>query len=247
VSNVIDCASLEKEKILGVGIGIPGLLTEDNQTCFYGEILKFTGITCAEFSQYIPLRTALYNDASAAGFGEFWIREKPGSAFYISLSNNVGGTVIIDNRILTGARYHSGEVGHLTIHPNGERCYCGQKGCVDPYLAATVLSNLSGGNLGDFFKLLENHDKAALEIWNVYLDDLALTINSVQALFDCTVILGGYVVEYIDDYLPELKARAGKLNSFEKDADYIDICGYKMWSIAVGAGLNFISEFIDSV
>jgi hypothetical protein len=49
-----------------VGIGIPGLVTEDNQTCFYGEILKFTGITCAEFSQYIPLRTALYNDASVA-------------------------------------------------------------------------------------------------------------------------------------------------------------------------------------
>lgn len=247
VKTVVTSVGIDKTRIAGVGIGVPGLVTEDNQTVFYGEILKFTGATRAEFSKYIPYKTALFNDASAAGFGEFWIREKPGSAFYISLSNNVGGTVIIENRILGGIHFHSGEIGHLTLHPNGRPCYCGQKGCVDPYLAATVLSGLCDGDLAAFFKLLEVKDKKACALWDTYLNDLALAVSNVQRLFDCTVILGGYIAEYIDPYLPELKIRAAKRNSFDHNADYIDICRYKIWSIATGAALNFVSGFIGSV
>jgi predicted NBD/HSP70 family sugar kinase len=247
VKTIVADAGFDEGRIAGVGIGVPGLVTEDNQTVFYGEILKFTGATCAEFSKYIPYKTALFNDASAAGFGEFWIREEPGNAFYISLSNNIGGAVIIENRILGGIHFHSGEIGHLTLHPNGRPCYCGQKGCVDPYLAATVLSDLCDGNLAAFFKRLEIKDKKACALWNTYLDDLALAVSNVQRLFDCTVILGGYIAEYIDTYLPELKTRAAKRNFLDHNADYIDICRYKTWSIATGAALNFVSSFIGSV
>jgi hypothetical protein len=66
-------------------------------------------------------------------------------------------------------------------------------------------------------------------------------------MFDCTVILGGYIAEYIEKYMPELKKRAAALNSFEHDAEYINICRYKTWSIATGAALTFSSEFIDSI
>jgi predicted NBD/HSP70 family sugar kinase len=247
VKAMVAAAGFDKERIVGVGIGVPGLVTEDNQTVFYGEILKFTGATRAEFSKYIPYETALFNDASAAGFGEFWIREEPGSAFYISLSNNIGGAVIIENHILGGIHFHSGEIGHLTLHPNGRLCYCGQKGCVDPYLATTVLSGACEGGLAAFFKLLEANDENTRALWDVYLDDLALAVSNVQRLFDCTVILGGYIAEYIDPYLPELKTRAAKRNSFDHNADYIDICRYKTWSIAAGAALNFVSAFIGSI
>jgi predicted NBD/HSP70 family sugar kinase len=238
----------DDRRILGAGIGVPGLVTENNRKVFYGEILKFTGATCAEFSRDIPYKTALLNDASAAGFGEFWIRGRPGSAFYISLSNNIGGSVMIDNRIHNGSHYHSGEIGHLTLYPGGKRCYCGQLGCVETYLAATILTGETGGALSDFFKRLSARDARALSLWDVYLNDLARTVNNLQQLFDCTIILGGYVAEYIAEYLDELKQRAGKLNPFEKgNADYIEICRYKTWSIAAGAALHFISEFINTV
>jgi predicted NBD/HSP70 family sugar kinase len=247
VEDIVKTTSLDTDRILGVGIGVPGLVTEDNQTVFYGEILKCTGVTCREFSKYIPFNTALFNDANAAGFGEFWIREKPGSVFYISLSNNIGGIVMINNQIHSGNHFHSGEIGHLTLHPNGKSCYCGQKGCVDPYLAATILSSFSNGNLTEFFRLLEEKNHRAMKIWDTYLDDLALTLNNVQILFDCTVILGGYMAEYLDKYIPELKKRAAKLNFLEKNGDYIDVCHYKTHSIAAGAALNYISRFIDSI
>jgi predicted NBD/HSP70 family sugar kinase len=238
---------LTRDTILGVGLGVPGLVTEDNQRVFYGEILKFTGATCEEFSKYIPYKTALFNDASAAGFGEFWMQKKQGSAFYIGLNNNIGGAVMINGEIHTGRHFHSAEIGHLTLHPKGKLCYCGQKGCVDPYLAATILSSVCNGNLSGFFSLLEKKDGEAKKIWNTYLNDLALTVNNLQALFDSRVILGGYVAEYLDPYLSELKRRAAALNSFESDADYITICAYKTLSISAGAALHFISDFIDSI
>ena len=241
-------AAPDASRILGAGIGVPGLVTEDNKKVFYGEILKFTGATCADFSRDIPFKTALLNDASAAGFGEFWIRGRQGSAFYISLSNNIGGSVMIDNRIHNGAHYHSGEIGHLTLYPDGKRCYCGQRGCVETYLAATILTDEHGGGLSDFFARLSRRDAEAVSLWDTYLNDLARTVNNLQQLFDCTIILGGYVAEYIDAYLDELKRRAGKRNPFEKDnADYIEICRYKTWSIAAGAALHFISEFVNTV
>ena len=248
VRDVVRGGVPDEKRILGVGIGVPGLVTEDHMKVFYGEILKFTGATCEEFSRHIPFTTALFNDASAAGFGEFWIRGRQGSAFYISLSNNIGGTVMIDSRIHNGAHYHSGEIGHLTLYPHGKRCYCGQLGCVETYLAATILAAECSGSLSGFFKMLAQQDAHAAAIWDVYLGDLARTVNNLQQLFDCTIILGGYVAEYIDAYLDELKVRAGKLNPFEKDnADYIEICRYKTWSIAAGAALHFISEFVNTV
>jgi predicted NBD/HSP70 family sugar kinase len=247
VTDLVKKNSLDEKRILGVGLGVPGLVTEDNQRVFYGEILKFTGATCQEFSKYIPYKSALLNDANAAGFGEFWIRENPGSAFYVSLSNNIGGMVIINDRILTGSHFHSGEIGHLTLYPKGKLCYCGRKGCVDPYLAATNLSSLSNGDMADFFRLLEEKNPVVVKTWDAYLNDLALALNNIQSLFDCRVILGGYVAEYIDKFIPELKRRAALLNTFEKDADYIDVCRYKTYSIAAGAALHFISAFIDAV
>lgn len=154
VGHVIDLilrqGKLDKERVLGVGIGVPGLITPDHQKVFYGEILQFTDATCMEFSEFIPFRTNLYNDANAAGFAESWVRPDLKNAFYLMLSNNVGGAIYINNRQYNGDNTRSGEVGHIQIVPNGKLCYCGQRGCVDAYCAATVLSGMTNGDLNAF-------------------------------------------------------------------------------------------------
>lgn len=240
-------AGLASERILGVGIGVPGLVTADHQTVFYGEILNFTGATCAEFSKYIRFPTALFNDANAAGLAESWATGGSVNAFYLMLSNNVGGSVVIDGQVYAGQHLRSGEVGHITIIPGGRKCYCGQHGCVDAYLAATELSSLTDGNLASFFDLLSSGNEKAVTTWDQYLDHLALTVNNLNMLFDCPVVLGGYVGEYIGAYMDEVRARARRLNSFENDGNYLRVCSYKTEAIAAGAALHFITLFIDSI
>jgi len=247
VEQCVDALSCSPEKVLGVGIGVPGLVTEDYQTVFYGEILHFTGATCSQFSKYISYPTILLNDANAAGFAETWIRPNIKHAFYVMLSNNIGGSVIIDGVPYNGTHYRSGEVGHICIDRNGKECYCGQRGCVDAYLAATVLSELTDGRINEFFQLLSANDVNAQKHWEEYMDNLAFTVNNIHMLFDCPIILGGYVGEFLSPYMDEIKRRAKKYNPFEKSGDYLLECMYRTESIAAGAALHFISRFLESI
>lgn len=248
VDSIIEQSHItDKDKILGVGIGVPGLVKPDNKTVFFGAILNFKGETCEEFSQFIPYKTALYNDAKASGFAECWSRGNVDSAFYVMLSTNIGGALIINNTVFQGRNIQAGEVGHLTIHADGIQCYCGQKGCADPYLSETVLSSHSDGSLDAFFQKLEAKDKETSELWNTYLDNLALTSNDLQQLLDMKVILGGYVGGYLGPYMDELRARAERRNSFDNDASYLEACRYTKNAIAAGSAINFIAKFIDSI
>lgn len=236
-----------RERVLGVGIGVPGLVTADHKTVFYGKILNFSGTTCGEFSQYIPFPTLLINDANAAGFAETWASPNIKTAFYLMLSNNVGGSIIINGQTYNGGHYHSSEVGHICIERGGRSCYCGRKGCVDCYLAATELSNMTDGRIVDFFALLRNGDAAAEKNFDIYLDNLAHTVNTVFMLFDCPVILGGYVGAQMSPYMDEIKRRAALLNPFEETADYLHECAYRTEAIAAGSALQFINQFLSSI
>lgn len=247
VNKVICENHINKDNILGIGIGVPGLVTSDNKKIYYGEILKNTGVTSEIISIHLPYPSCLFNDADAACFAEIWKKKDTKNAFYIMLSNNVGGAVVINGSIYYGDDLHSGEIGHTKIVEGGRLCYCGQRGCVDPYLSATVLSSYTQNILTDFFTLLKSEDETALMLFDEYLDKLAQICNNVQLLFNCTVIVGGYMGEFLDPYLGEIKNRASRLNPFSDNANYIQICEYKTQSIAAGAALHYISKFVDSI
>lgn len=175
------------ETVAGVGIAVPGLITEDHQQIFYGKILGFTGITAKKMGKYIPYRCYLYNDADAAGYAEVSSRKDIADAFYICLSNNIGGSVLINHQVYKGEGPRSGEVGHMTIVLDGNECYCGQKGCFETYCNATILSDLFEGDLDMFFEKLEEGNKVCEKVWDEYLHYLAIAANNVRMLFDCKV------------------------------------------------------------
>jgi len=247
VDHSVKASNLDPENILGVGISLPALVTADNESVFYGDILNITGLSRAKISKYISYPTMLFNDANAAAFAERWKNKELDNAFYIMLSNNVGGAIIINGEVYVGNNFRSGEVGHMTIVPDGKLCYCGQRGCMDQYCSATCLSELSGGDLDEFFDLLDAGNEAAANLWNEYLNHLVIAINNVQMLFDCRIVLGGYVGGYIEDHFNELQALLAKRHSFKADGSYLQPCIYKRNALAAGAALNFVREFVDTV
>lgn len=247
VEEMISSARIDPVRILGVGIAVPGLITEDHQRVFYGKILNFTDTTVDDFSRFIPYPCALFNDANAAGFSETWLEPDLKNAFYISLSNNVGGSILINNQVYTGENSRSGEIGHITMFPDGPLCYCGQRGCFETCCSATVLSDLTDGNLEEFFRQLKAGNTECSKKWNQYLSHLSVAVNNVRMLFDCKIILGGYVGAYIDDDIEKLKRLAAARNTFENNADYLQVCKYKTESIASGAALTYIDSFLKSI
>lgn len=248
VNNILETNNVPRENVLGVGLGLPALTDIDNTRIVYAKILELEGLTAEDFSSCLGFEVKLFNDANAACFAELHgIEVKEESGFYIMLSNNVGGAVFLNNSVYIGDNFRSGEVGHLIIHQDGAQCYCGQKGCLDPYCSATVLSDMTDGNLDLFFELLESGDADAEALWDEYLKNLAIAVRNVRILFDCPIIIGGYVGARIDEYMPRLRALVDEYSTFDSSSDFVKPCRFKTASIAAGSALSFISEFLGSI
>jgi glucokinase len=86
----------------------------------------------------------LENDANAAALGEYTYGA--GRAFcdmvYVTVSTGIGGGFVFDGRIYRGASGAAGEVGHITVEPNGPRCFCGNRGCLEIMASGTALGRL---------------------------------------------------------------------------------------------------------
>lgn len=247
IEQFLNESGVDRDKLLGVGIALPAILSHDNQSVEYATVIDFQGGHVRSFEEFIPYPCTLINDANAAGMAEFWHEHTAEDVVYLSLNNSVGGSVIIGKNIYTGKNQRSSEFGHMTIMPGGRACYCGQLGCVDAYCSAKILSDSTGGSMADFFRLLKENVPAQQKLWNEYLSYLAIVINNLRMLYDCNVIVGGYVGAYMDEYIEQLQKLLAQRNTFEHDGSYLQCCKYKLEATAVGAALQQVKAFIDEI
>lgn len=237
---------VREEDILGVGISLPGIFDRDFRYLVKGKVLDFDGGDLDEFRRRIPYPCLFSNDANAGGFAEAWEGKHRETVIFLSLSNTVGGAVLIDGQVFYGDNQKSAEFGHMILHPDGEKCYCGRKGCVNVYCSAKRLQ-VGNENLESFFDHLKQGSAPHQEKWETYKRDLALTIINLRTVFDCDVILGGYVGSYLKEHLDEICQEVMKNSLFGEPADFIRVCRYRFEAAALGAALLHIAPFIETV
>ena len=88
------------------------------------------------------VNTFLINDANAAALGEhhFGAGQGVNNLIYLTLSTGIGGGIIINGRLYSGASGSAGEIGHMTIDANGPRCDCGNTGCLEALVSGTAIA-----------------------------------------------------------------------------------------------------------
>lgn len=122
-------------KIAAVGVAIPGLVNRQTDRVVASRNLPATvrDDLHSEFMKATGLRFELENDANAAAYGEYKIGAGRGSRdlFYMSIGEGIGGAIILDGKLWTGASGLAGEVGHITIDTEGIECVCGNTGCLE--------------------------------------------------------------------------------------------------------------------
>lgn len=244
---------IPEERIVGMGMSLPGIIDCDRKIITNSQVLGVYNVMCEDWTSYMPYPCEILNDASAAAITELAGREEWGNLVYLSLSNTVGGAAAFKNEIGEDAEIYNGnnwrscEFGHMVIHPEGEICYCGKRGCLDAYCSALKLADRCQGNLEDFFREMEAGNQTLRAVWEEYMKDLLLAVDNLRMCFDCKVILGGYVGEYIRPYLQEIRKMAAERNIFEKDGLYIEACRYQKEASALGAAIYQIEKFIDTI
>ncbi len=237
---------VERSTILGVGISLPGIIDADSKYMMVGKVLDFDGGDLDEFRSRIPYPCLFSNDANAGGFAELWRAGNLENVIYLSLSNTVGGAILINGQNYYGETQKGGEFGHLIIKPGGRKCYCGRRGCVNAYCSATNL-RLGEDTLEDFFRELSKGSEPQKKVWDEYKEYLVLTILNLRTSFDCDIILGGYVGSFLEDYVEEIVAEVQKNSLFGEEVNFIKTCYYQYESSAVGAALMHVKEFVSGI
>ena len=248
LEKILDQNRIDRSRILGTGISLPCIVNRETNRLSYSEVIKAPPDIQDAFAGRIPYQVEIFNDANAGGTAEMWVdHENQPMMFYLMLSNSVGGAIILDGKFYSGQNYRSAEIGHLQLVPGGRPCYCGQLGCVNAYCSAKLLSDQAGGKLELFFERLEQQDASAKALFDEYLDSLAATVKNLRMLFDCNIILGGYVGAYMDRYMDPLRQLLGRIDPYDSDGAYVRPCSYKIEASAVGAALYFIEDFIQKI
>ena len=177
---------INKEDIIGVGMGVPGPVKAD------GTVMKAVNLGWDVFNPNaelgnllgVPVKTG--NDANVAALGEMW---KGGGQGYrdmvaVTLGTGVGGGIILDGHILCGSNGAGGEIGHIHLEDNEEdACGCKNHGCLEQYASATGIVRIAKKKLVATSKesVLRNEEVTAKTIWDAVKagDELAVEIAEI--------------------------------------------------------------------
>jgi len=140
-------ARLGEHNLRGVGIGLPGFILMDK-----GIIVGSNNMP--EFENYpvrdeiekrLGAKVILENDANAAALGEKWMGagREVDDLVLLTLGTGIGGGIIVNGRVLHGHLGMAGELGHLTVVPNGNPCGCGNRGCLEKHASATAIAAMA--------------------------------------------------------------------------------------------------------
>ena len=216
--------SVDKEEVAGIGIGVPAAADKDGYVKQAANLGWRDINVRKELEGLTSCKVQVGNDANVAALGEMW---KGGGAGYknlvmVTLGTGVGGGIIIDGQILTGAHGGSGEIGHLFVeHDEEEPCGCGKIGCLEQYASATGIVRLARKQLAhnteetmldpetvtakDVFDAVKTGDKVAIAIAEKFGEYLGHALSNLGAVLDPEIfVIGGGVSkagEILFDYI----------------------------------------------
>lgn len=152
VAEKINEHHLEKEDVIGIGVGVPAPVTEKGVVNGSANIGWGYKDVKGELEELTGLPTEVGNDANVAALGEMWQGGGEGQSniIMVTLGTGVGGGVIIGGNVVVGTHGAGGEIGHLCVnYEETETCGCGSRGCLEQYASATGIVRLAKRQLAE--------------------------------------------------------------------------------------------------
>ena len=205
-----------QHNLLGIGVGMPGPTDENNR------IAKIA-INLPGWDRNVPLAdwlesetnlpTTVENDANCAAIGEFWLGVGRNFQNFIllTLGTGVGGAIFINGKLFTGAYGAAGELGLITLYPEGYPCNSGNRGSLEQYCSIGAIMRETGKEPAILGKLAEQGDKDAIAFWQKYGTILGTGLASLMyVLTPEAIIIGGGISASSKYFLPAAKAEIEK-------------------------------------
>ncbi len=220
LKNLVNTNGYSIKDIWRIGIGSPGPL-DSKKGIVYGAV-NLPGWKYVKLKEKVQkateIKTAVDNDANCAIYGEKWLGagKKYNNIIGLTLGTGIGGGIIINGKLIRGINYNAGEIGHMSLNPDGILCKCKGKGCFEQYASASAIANIAKEKIrqgkksiiteivkGDLNKITSKvvyegllaNDELAKEIWNEFIKYLATGIRNILHIFnpEVVIIAGGVI------------------------------------------------------
>jgi len=239
VCDVIRQVGLSRKDVAAVGIGSPGPISREKGMVSPANLPGWKNVPLPGLvSEKLRLPATLENDANAAAYGEFWAGAGRNcrSLAMFTLGTGIGGGIILDSKILHGAFDNAAEIGHMIVEPQGRRCNCGQRGCLEAYASASNAARiateaLQAGRESSMKRVLDagrnitseiilehmlEGDALAGEIWRQTCRYLAIGSINIAHIINCELIVlaggmagaGEHLLAPVREYYRQLRWEA---------------------------------------
>lgn len=210
---------MKPEQFIGIGMGTPGSVDIKEGTVIGAYNLNWK--TLQPVKEMIEKGTGIPffidNDANVAALGERWkgAGENDPDVVFVTLGTGVGGGIVMNGQLLHGVAGCAGEIGHITVDPEGFECTCGKRGCLETVASATgvvrvarqLAEEYAGGSelkarldngeditSKDVFELAAQNDDLALRVVDKVTFYLGLACGNIgNTLNPSAIIIGGGV------------------------------------------------------
>ncbi len=211
--------SIEREKILGIGINLTGRI--NNETGYSYSFFHFYEEPLANtLKNRLGIEVFLENDSRAMGYGEFCfgVVSNEKNVLFVNMDYGIGLGILIDGKVYYGKSGFSGEFGHIPFFNNEILCHCGKKGCLETEASGNALIRLfkekiQEGSSSQLISKYENVEEIKLQdIIDAAQNDDMLCIELIANVGEK---IGKGLAVLINIFNPELVILGGTLAQTE--------------------------------
>lgn len=198
------------DRCVGIGVSSPGPLD-----CVNGSILEPPNFPL--FHRYPLVKKMrerfscpvyLENNAVSLALADFYLQNHQGNTLFVIVADGIGSALLQDGRIFRGSQGYAGELGHISIDPDGIPCLCGNRGCLEQYVTLQALKTRFG--FQSYEEIVDGaesgNEKATAAMRDLVMRMGTALVNSVN-LFDVdTVVLFGEYAYHAKRLTDQLEA-----------------------------------------
>ncbi|WP_410814581.1 ROK family protein [Micromonospora sp. 067-2] len=230
---------------VALGIAVPGVVDEARGVAVWSANVGFRDVPLRDLAvARLGLPTALGHDVRVGGLAEARLGAGRGAGhvLFVAIGTGIAAAHVVDGTAAVGAHGAAGEIGHISVRPNGPRCGCGRPGCLEAVASAAAIgrryAELAGATpevpvtaadgpvtaadgpvtAAEVAERAAAGEPLAGRVWQEAIEALADGLATGQALFDVTtIVLGGGLAQAGDRLLVPLRAAVHERMTFHRE------------------------------
>ncbi len=213
IRNFCKDSKVKLNKIIGIGIALPGLVNDKNGLLYFAPNLDWRNTEVKKyFQEAFDFPVLIENEANAAVLGErHFIYPEANNIVFVSINEGIGCGIIFDGNLYRGASRNAGEFGHIIIDSEGPQCHCGNQGCWETlaslnYIVSKYKQETDQTIVPDQLKekLLSGEEKLISIIKDTARNIAVGLVNIINSLSPGILVIGGDIIEFKEDIVGDI-------------------------------------------